>query len=316
MRKAEDKRGKSMKNYLLCLDGGGTRTVVCTADPKGNVLERFVSGALNINGQSRDKTEKTLNDIVALLSERGYSVTECVGIGAGTAGISNPEVRLFLENWFDQAGFLCPLFLYGDHETALAAAFGAGQSGAILISGTGSICLGKDEQAKEYRAGGYGHIIDDAGGGYAIGRDVLTALVYGEDGRGCPTILRQLVYEKLKLGSLPELMGYLYAPERTKKDIAALAVLAGEGAKAGDRAALSILQKAAVDLVRMATAVLNAMPGPKRLVVSGSVLLHNDMVREQVKTEMTKAFPGLVWKEAEADAAYGALQLLLGENLG
>lgn len=80
--------------------------------------------------------------------------------------------------------------LVGDHETALAGALEE-PAGVILIAGTGSICYGVNESGAKFRAGGYGHIIDDAGSAYAIGRDILKAVVRSSDGRQGQTVLKE-----------------------------------------------------------------------------------------------------------------------------
>ena len=53
-------------------------------------------------------------------------------------------------------------FLVGDHVIALEGAHDGGP-GIAVISGTGSICFGKRPDGKIERAGGWGHIIGDAG---------------------------------------------------------------------------------------------------------------------------------------------------------
>ena len=59
--------------------------------------------------------------------------------------------------------------------------------------------------------------LDDGGSAYAIGRDILAAVVRQEDGRGTDTILRRLVFQTLHIAEIRELIGYIYHPERSKK---------------------------------------------------------------------------------------------------
>ena len=114
----------------------------------------------------------------------------------GCAGMSNPELRRTLERMIRADGYEGAYMLAGDQAAALYAAHGAGP-GAVLISGTGSICFGRNTRGITARAGGRGYKIDDEGSGYAIGRDILSAVVRAQDGRSRPTVLTELVFAQI-----------------------------------------------------------------------------------------------------------------------
>ena len=87
----------------------------------------------------------------------------------------------------------------------------SGGTGCILIAGTGSICTGITEDGKTARAGGWGHLIDDVGSGYALGRDALTAVVRAQDGRGAKTVLTDLVQKAWKVENIGQLIAETYS---------------------------------------------------------------------------------------------------------
>ena len=118
-------------------------------------------------------------------------------------------------------GYTGKLRLLGDQEIALAGAIDG--PGAVLIAGTGSVCFGKDGQGRPFRAGGYGYLIDDGGSGYAIGRDILTAVARAHDGRGPETCLTEAVFASLGIGELNQMITWLYSPETGKKEMCGLA---------------------------------------------------------------------------------------------
>ena len=60
----------------------------------------------------------------------------------------------------------------GDERTALRGAFGDG-AGIVVISGTGTIAVGRDGQGREHRCAGWGWLLDGAGSAMDIGRDGL-----------------------------------------------------------------------------------------------------------------------------------------------
>lgn len=294
--------------YKLGIDGGGTKTRICAAHMDGEVFARFDAGPFNLNGQKKEAVEETFREIGRGLADRACLLSMCAGIGLGTAGISNPEVSSFVLAQLKTMGFSCPVKLFGDHETALAAAFESCE-GIILIAGTGSVCYGISG-GQTVRAGGWGHLIDDAGSGYAIAVDMLSSIVRSEDGRGRKTALKSMIYEHLGITDICGLIEYLYHPDRSKKEIAALAVLVSLAAGQGDITALKIEERAAKDLYEMAGAVLRRLPGERRIAFAGSVLMKNERIRDRLRNALLKAYPHLELCETGQNAAIGALRLL------
>jgi N-acetylglucosamine kinase-like BadF-type ATPase len=210
-----------------------------------------------------------------------------------------------------ETGYAGELQLTGDHVTALCGGVD-GLQGMILIAGTGSICYGRNEDGRSHRAGGFGHLIDDEGSGYSIGRDVLAAVVRAEDGRSAPTALTRLAFERLQAESVRDIVGFVYDPARNKKDIAALAPLLSEACEAGDGAALAIAGSSARSLLQLVVPVaekLSLQAGP--LALAGSVLLRNEYVRGALERLLAQRFPGMNCFPARHDAAHGALRLAI-----
>ena len=307
-------KGKGWKNmeqnkYQIGLDGGGTGTQVCVRGPSCEKEELFVLGPLNLNGQTKETTRQTLKQLKEELHKRQFQEENCTGIAMGAAGISNPDTRKFLIMQMKEMGFSCPIVVYGDHETALAAELESCH-GVILISGTGSICYGIDRKGNQVRAGGWGHLIDDKGSGYAIAVDILSAVVQAWDGRGEKTILTELVFEQLGIKGLTELIRYIYTPGRNKKEIAALAVLIGKAGDQKDAVALAIQERAADALYEMVQAVHKKMPAEKELVLAGSVLKNNQKIQSSLIEKLNKEQPQWSVCTAKHSAAIGALRLL------
>ncbi|WP_020616512.1 N-acetylglucosamine kinase [Paenibacillus daejeonensis] len=313
-------------NYVAGIDGGGTRTQVVVSTEKGEVIQTLSVGPLNYNGQEEATVTATLIGLAerigqAITSNGGEALASCRVICIGAAGISHPRVAGWLEDTLRAAGYEGELMLVGDHETALYGAHG-GEAGVILIAGTGSICYGRNGTGATHRAGGYGHLIDDSGSGYSIGRDLLAAVVQAADGRCSPTLITELVYDQLAITTVEALVGYVYDSGRTKKDIAALAPLLTIACEAGDTQALEIAQASAAGLVPLVRAVadrLDLQTGP--LAMLGSVLTVNRFVREAFTNQLASVLPGLAVVPQQQDAAHGAAIMALerlrrGGNLG
>ena len=264
---------------------------------------------MNLNGQTKEKTRQTLRQLQEELHKRQLSEEDCTGIAMGAAGISNPDTKKFLTVQMEKMGFSCPVLVYGDHETALAAELESCH-GVILISGTGSICYGIDRQGNQVRTGGWGHLIDDRGSGYAIAVDILSSVVQAWDGRGEQTILTELVFEQLGIKELTELIRYIYAPERSKKEIASLAALIGKAEEQKDTVALRIQERAADALYEMVQAVHKKMPAERELVLAGSVLKNNQKIQSSLIEKLNSKQPQWSIRTAQHSAATGALRLL------
>lgn len=297
--------------YVAGLDGGGTKTAVTIADWNGNAVHTFAVGPLNFNGQDEASVRAALRDICGEIARVCGDLDACEGICIGAAGISNPAVSGRLKAGLRDGGYRGGLVLVGDHETALCGAH-EGLPGIILIAGTGSICYGRGADGAVHRAGGFGHLIDDEGSGYSIGRDLLSAVVRAADGREAETVITRLVCDRLGIGSVQEVVGFVYDKSRNKKDIASLAPLLTEACEAGDAAALRIAERNAAALAELASAV-TARLGMERgaLAMAGSVLLHNGHVREAFLQRMAERFPHLSCGAGKRDASYGAVLLAL-----
>lgn len=303
-----------MINYIIGADGGGTATVVNVCTVEGKLLHEWKFGPLNINGQSYEAAEATLKRITEEVRLTGLCLSHCAGVCIGAAGISNKNTSLLIRKTLQKEGITAPVILAGDHETALAAV-AEDMCGVILIAGTGSICFGKDNQGKGVRAGGYGHVIDDAGSAYAIGRDILKAMVYGIDGRGEATVLKKAVFKKLSINEVEELITWLYAPERKKSEIAALAVVLEEAVSEGDKAAEQILETAVWELFMLIKAVMTKLRDSKTLVLGGSVLLNNFKISSRLSELVKQEYPQITIVNMQNHAAYGAVKLIRRELL-
>ena len=179
-----------------------------------------------------------------------------------------------------------------------------------VIAGTGSICYGQSTDGREARSGGWGSLMDDEGGGFALGRDALAAAVRAEDGRIAPTVLHDAVFEALQVGAVRELIGKIYAPGFGKREVAALAPLVGAAAEQGDAAALQIVEKAGRELALLVRPVAEKLGlQSARIAFAGSVLQKCAPVRSAAQTQLQTLLPQLTLAEPQGDAAAGAVLL-------
>ncbi|QHW29719.1 ATPase [Paenibacillus rhizovicinus] len=297
--------------YAAGLDGGGTKTAVVIMDKEGRTVRRFDFGAINYNGQDEASIRGTFREIIAELAKACGGLEHCAHVGIGAAGISNPSVPARMTAAIRDCGFTGGLTIVGDQETALYGALEQ-DNGLIVIAGTGSICYGKNESGLSHRTGGFGHLIDDEGSGYNIGRDLLAAVVRAYDGRDQATVITRMVFDRLGLESIGELVGFVYDRNRNKQEIAALAPILSEACEQGDPAAMHIAVRSAQSLVGLVVPVAEKLSLRKgTLAMAGSVLLHNPRVQETFRSHLARRYPDMSCMHPKRDAAAGAAMMAL-----
>lgn len=235
--------------FLAGIDGGGTSAKLELRDMDNRLIRREKFGPFNINSIGEPAFRELLGQIFAACGD----MADCAGLCAGAAGISNPRLRTVMEEELTKAGFTGCFLLVGDQEIALRGAMDT--PGIALIAGTGSIAFGRNAAGETARSGGYGHLIDDGGSGYALGRDALSAVVRALDGRGEETLLTDRVFAQLGIENLSQLVSFVYGKDTDKSKIAKISRTAVSCAGEGDGVSLEILRRGAEELAQLVAAV-------------------------------------------------------------
>ena len=290
--------------YVIGIDGGGTKTRLAVCAPDGTLLRRETLGAFNLSAIGEDGFRRRTEEILALCGDMRGCGAICVG-GAGVSGAAAGEI---LRAELAAHGFAGKLLLCGDHEIALA---GAMQTpGCVLIAGTGSVCYGKNTAGEAFRCGGGGHIIDDPGSGYTLGRDALAAALRTEDGRLSENALHAAVMDAVGGHDIQGIFDFVYFSRRGKSDIAALAPLVLRCAEQGDAVSLAILRRGATELARLVSAVTGRLGLDKKspCALAGGLLAENNIYRRTVCEALV---PFCRPAKPEHGALFGAVQLAL-----
>lgn len=307
--------GAVSARFVAGLDGGGTKTTLCCLDGAGQVVYEGSFGPMNINSPDRGAVLAALAAIARQILSLEAMGRACAGLVVAAAGTSHPDARDFIGEGLKQGGYRGPFTLQGDHEAALRGA--VGPEGAILIAGTGAICYGRRADGHTARAGGWGYLLGDEGGGYALGREMLGAILRAEDGRGQPTRLKELVFEARGLRDPGDIIRFAYDQEQGKAKVAGLAELLPRALKMGDGTAKDIARKAADDLFSLCEAVLARLALQEgRLALMGGVLGNITCIREGLKARLAEGLPALQVLSPKHSAAWGAADLARELYLG
>ncbi len=289
--------------FIAGIDGGGTHTRLEIRDEGNRLIRREEFGPFNLNSIGETAFRSLLREVFAACG----GMKACAKICFGAAGISNPRVREILNQELENAGFTGKWTLCGDQEIALRGAMD--EPGVAVIAGTGSICFGKNAAGETARSGGYGHLIDDGGSGYALGRDVLSGAVRQFDGRSRGTALLDAVYEKLGGSTPSDIISFVYSPETDKSAIAKFSHIALARAAEGDEEALEILNRGASELAALVGAVqeklgLQGCP----IALLGGLISEDNPYRRVVVDALSKLGRPIA---PAHDALWGAAQMAL-----
>jgi N-acetylglucosamine kinase-like BadF-type ATPase len=201
-----------------------------------------------------------------------------------------------------------------DWRTALAGAF-VDEPGVTLIAGTGCVAAAQGVKGRRVaRVGGWGHIVDDKGSAYDIGRDALYAAMRDYDGRGPKTTLLRLVMEELGAKEPQGIIAKVYAEGMSVSEVASLSAVVGRAANEGDEVAVGIMrEKGAIlgELVVSAASRLDMLDSRFGVSLHGGVFKAGQPILDPLKETIRWAAPLAKVVEAKLPPACGAVVLLL-----
>jgi len=202
----------------------------------------------------------------------------------------------------------------GDERTALRGAFPDGP-GIVVISGTGTIAVGRDGSGREHRCGGWGWLLDGAGAAMDIGRDGLALSLRMADGRRPDTPHRPALWEALGLDpadpAAPQrIKARVVSPEFGPAGFARLAPVVHRQAQSGDEEAAAILMGSGLALAEMVAGVAAALQLEEPAVCGmGGALENLEGLRVRFAHHLEELLPRARLVTARGDACAGALTM-------
>ncbi|MFC4304570.1 BadF/BadG/BcrA/BcrD ATPase family protein [Cohnella boryungensis] len=300
-------------DYVIGVDGGGTKSLLHMSDLSGNRLLEFKGGPLNLYSTGAAEVERVLTELLSeAMTLSGSRISDCKAICLGNAGLDRPSEQELFQGILARIGVVGSVILTNDAETALVGGCGK-LEGVVVISGTGSLAFGRDQIGNRARSGGWGHRISDEGSGYDIGVRAIAAAFRSYDGREPHSQLMNLILQEVGMEQIEQMLPFVYQ-KAEKPPIAALAKVVNAAHLAGDRKAGEILEHAADELCLMADSVIRKLRfenKPVSLVCSGSVFSHIDYVFHRFVRGIAKAHPQAEVLKPLNNAAYGAAKMAL-----
>lgn len=268
---AQKFRTNSSPQLYLGVDGGGTKTHIVLLDKNKNLVCEEFSGPSNPLRVGVDRAVSNIVQAVETACDKTYrNPNDIVSATLGLAGVRRSDIRETVRQRFIQKLHIKQVTIVTDAEIAL---YGTtlGKPGLVIISGTGSICYGKDEKGNDAIAGGWGPIAGDEGGGISIAKQALQAIAKALDGRGRPTKLSYVGAEYFRASTPEDLIVAIYSPQMDNRKLAGFAKEVVETAQRGDEIAVEILSVAGFELGLAAYAVIKKLNLAKKKVPIGTV---------------------------------------------
>lgn len=304
-------------DFLVGIDGGGTKTECLIAALDGVALGRAISGASSLMHCSPQEVERHLAEAIhTALQQAGIGHQDvCRAVCGGFAAAGRSSVRLTLQQMLQTLLPRVPQIILPDVRIAFEGAT-AGKPGVVVIAGTGSIALGRTESGEEKRAGGWGPDISDEGSGYTIGRMATAAVLESFDGRRPPTLLRERLLKQWNVQDEDGIIERMRRPPGSagparRPPFGELLPCVLDAAGDGDAAALEILRAAGRDLAALALHVLKSLSfsEPPLICTAGGVFRHSPQVEEEFARVVTATLPLARIEPAHHSPVDGAILL-------
>ncbi len=298
------------QRYFLGIDGGGTHTRAAVLDESGAILGTGGAGPSNYQSAGIGTAGENIRRATdAALAMAEIPPSPATAVFLGMAGVVSVADRATIEMIARELNLAERVGVDHDIRTALAGGLAA-EEGMALIAGTGSACYGRRHDGTSWRAGGWGHLLDDPGSGYWLGLQGLMATVRGADGRAERTALGGVLAETIGLSDIGDIIRLAGHERLLPTRIAALARPVLKAWEDGDPAAANIVRRGADELAAMARAVAVALGWERRpvpVVTIGGTLDHTGY-RELVTAAIGRMLP-------EASVARPLLPPVLGAGL-
>src|SRR5216117_1992905 len=296
---------------ILGVEGGGTKTAWVIVEPVVPTGRDDPGWEFHVIDQGklppsnfRLTTPEPLREIFAELPK------QIDRAGVFLAGCATEEDRRSLKQICLEVWPNAKIVTGSDRDSGLAASLDHGD-GIVVNAGSGSSVTGRRGDRIE-RAGGWGHILGDAGGGYFLSIQALRLILREHDLHQSEMQFTAKILHALSLNNFDELVRWVQTAD--KMDIAMLAPVVFEAATERDARLMEIIEEGARVLCEYTEAVASALHllAPKVALIGG--LFHRDSIythafRRRLKKNLPDARVAIAERAPELGAAWLASEL-------
>src|SRR6266536_3059273 len=291
---------------ILGVEGGGTKTAWVIVEPvvptgrddpgwEFHVIDQGKLPPSNFRLTTPERLRVIFADLPKQIDRAGVFLAGCA-----TEEDRRSLKQICLEMWPN-----AKIVTGSDRDSGLAAALDHGD-GIVVNAGSGSSVTGRRGERVE-RAGGWGHILGDTGGGYFLSIEALRLILREHDLHCGEMQFTAKILQALSLNDLDELVRW--AQTADKNEIAMLAPVVFEAAAGGDVRVNEIVEEGARVLCEYTEAVACRLHllAPKVVLMGG--LFHRDSIythafRRRLKKNLPDARVTVAERPPELGAAW------------
>lgn len=268
--------------YYLGIDGGGSKTTAVIFNENGEFICKACGESINYYSVGLDNARKAMSDIIDRLSQKEFECT-VIGMSALAERATDEETGRFCNGIIESN----KIIMDSDLFVALEAMECEGEC-AVVISGTGSMAVCRDETGNISHAGGFGYILGDEGSGYSIGITAIKSAIRAAENCIPETLLTEKCLQFFNVNNIYELIDLFYEKAVSRKVIAAFAKEVMLCAESGDATAVGIIENEAKLLSETALSLLNGKKSDIPVGLWGGVFQHNHIFREKFSEFLSK----------------------------
>jgi len=290
----------------LGIDAGGTKTD-CAVSNGAELLGQATGASCKLARVGKERGRENLQTVIRQATETAHvDASKIQHVCIGMAGASLAEAVHWAQQTIRELIPDSTIYVAGDHVIAHRAAFGT-SPGVLVISGTGSIAFGRNQNGETARAGGWGPNVSDEGSAFWVGREAVTEALHAFD-FGKSNGLLATIADCWKVAP-EEVIRLANSSEPRFPELAGPIVNAAEQ---GDASARAITDRAGKALAGLASAVINRLwpdGGIVPVALAGGVLQGSPLVRQAFKDAMKSAQPQAAVSFAFVRPVLGALEI-------
>lgn len=286
---------------ILGIEGGGTKTAWALV-ANGALLESGKLPASNLRLTPLDQITKIFH-VLPRAADR---------IGVFLAGCVTEEDRAILLKLARAIWPRAKIVAGSDRDSGMAACL-RDRDGIAVNAGTGSSVTGRSGRQIE-KAGGWGHILGDAGGAYFVSIRALRSVLREYDLRRGEREFAANILRALGLNNFDELVRW--AQTADKMEIASLAPVVFEAARKSDEAARQIIAAGVSALVDFTTAVsMRLQLETPEVRLMGGLFENQKFYGVAFAKALSEKVPGAAVALCESPPEVGAAWLAADERL-
>ena len=270
-----------MKN-VICIDCGASSTkwTLQSADgSQSSGTTSFVTGHIF----NEAEWQRVIEVLQSIRLEAGPVDEVIIGVtGLADSNRVSKQLHLHLRSIFETSS----INLMNDMQLAYSAFLLPGE-GVFIYGGTGAVAASIDKEGNFHRAGGWGYLIADEGGGFWIGKQALKHVTSQWDmgNFDWSDPLTALTMQKANSRNWDDLRSFVYGGGR--QAVASLAPVVSNAKSEGSKAAELILNDAGHFLANLALELQNRL-NTKRFVAMGGVFKIDSSIFESLTSKLNE----------------------------